>query len=211
MYQSKTFHKGDGLFGETAGVQCACNSLFALCWSRILKNSIWQSLDLDHMLVEGDKLYKTLNTLDMLMQISLAVGHVFLRNSIPSNDHVSMFFFMGSLTIAIIQKNQFQYVFHSDSRDERGLFVPNGKSVLLKFKDFYESEKYIQVAYLYYCLQYKDRTQQYFQAQLVQIHVDQALRLDILALNDINLRRLRRTSSRRTDNQKRREGYAKLV
>ena len=45
----------------------------------------------------------------------------------------------------------------------------------------------------------------------MQIHVDQALRLDILALNDNNLRRLRRTSSRRTDNQKRREGYAKLV
>lgn len=66
MHQSKTFHKGDGLFGETAGVQCACNSLFALCWSRILENSIWQSLDLDHILVEGDKLYNTLNTTDLL-------------------------------------------------------------------------------------------------------------------------------------------------
>ena len=39
---------------------------------------------------------------------------------------------------------------HQDNErfGERGLFVPNGKSVLLKFKDLFELEKYIQVAYL---------------------------------------------------------------
>ena len=31
---------------------------------------------------------------------------------------------------------------------ERGLFVPDGKSVLLKFEDLFELEKDIQVAYL---------------------------------------------------------------
>ena len=27
------FHQGDQRFGEMVGVQCACNSLYALCWS----------------------------------------------------------------------------------------------------------------------------------------------------------------------------------
>ena len=36
------FHQGDGSFGETADMQCACNSLFVLCWSRKRKVSIWQ-------------------------------------------------------------------------------------------------------------------------------------------------------------------------
>ena len=37
----------------------------------------------------------------LILQASLAVGHAFLRNSIPSNDHVSMLFFMGGLTMTI--------------------------------------------------------------------------------------------------------------
>ena len=66
---------------------------------------------------------------------------------------------MDGLTIAFIQKkNQFQYVFKSHSRDERGLLVPNENSVLSKFRNLFELEKYIQVAYL----QYRDRAQQYF-------------------------------------------------
>lgn len=35
---------------------------------------------------------------------SVAVGHAFLKKFIPSNDDVSMLFFMGGETIAIIQK-----------------------------------------------------------------------------------------------------------
>ena len=31
------YHQGDQRFGNTAGVQCACNSLYALCWSQIKK------------------------------------------------------------------------------------------------------------------------------------------------------------------------------
>ena len=81
-------------------------------------------------MVEGDKLYKTLNAIDLLnmddlphsvrlwksrlpitflsflkSQASLVAGHVFFRNSIPSNNHVSTLFFMDGLTVTIIQKN----------------------------------------------------------------------------------------------------------
>ena len=31
----ESFHQGNPRFGRTAGVQCACNSLFALCWSHV--------------------------------------------------------------------------------------------------------------------------------------------------------------------------------
>ena len=37
-------------------------------------------------------------------QASLEVGHAFLKKFIPSNDHLSMLFFMGGQTIAITQK-----------------------------------------------------------------------------------------------------------
>ena len=32
-----SYHQGDQRFGNTAGVQYACNSLYALCWSQIKK------------------------------------------------------------------------------------------------------------------------------------------------------------------------------
>ena len=57
-----TFHQGDQRFGETVGVQCACNSLYALWWSEIRQVSIWKPGDFDHILFEGDILYKSLNT-----------------------------------------------------------------------------------------------------------------------------------------------------
>ena len=45
------------LFGETSGIQCACNSLYALCRGKP---------DLVHILVEGNSLFKSLDTSDML-------------------------------------------------------------------------------------------------------------------------------------------------
>ena len=61
-----SYHQGDQPFGNTEGVQCACNSLYALCLSQIKKVNSWNTTDLDHILTERDKLYKTLNTFDVL-------------------------------------------------------------------------------------------------------------------------------------------------
>ena len=47
-------------------VQCACNSLFALYWSQVKTVSRWNKSDLNHVLTEGDLLYKSLNVVDML-------------------------------------------------------------------------------------------------------------------------------------------------
>ena len=58
-----SFHQGNSqLFGETAGIQCACNALYALCWTQIKQIFHWVRRDLDHILVEGYNLYKSLHT-----------------------------------------------------------------------------------------------------------------------------------------------------
>ena len=86
----------------------------------------WNTSDLDHILTEGDKLYKTLNTFDMLsvddlprfvkmydqnVQIAfleletklarLRDGDPFLRNIIPDNDNVLFLLFMAGNTILL--------------------------------------------------------------------------------------------------------------
>ena len=50
-----------GMFGETAGRQCARNALFSICWSVVREISCWTTQDLDHILIQGDDLYKSLN------------------------------------------------------------------------------------------------------------------------------------------------------
>ena len=55
-----TFHQSDTKFGNTAGTQCSCISLYAICFSVIKNISIWKSYDLDYILVNGDSLYKLL-------------------------------------------------------------------------------------------------------------------------------------------------------
>ena len=40
--------------------QCACNALFLICWSVVCDTCNWKSVNLDYILVEGDKLYKSL-------------------------------------------------------------------------------------------------------------------------------------------------------
>ena len=45
-----SYHQGDQWFGNIAGVQCACNSLYAICWSQIKKVNSWNASNLDHIL-----------------------------------------------------------------------------------------------------------------------------------------------------------------
>ena len=78
-----SYHQGNSRFGATTGVQCACNSLFALCCSVIRNVYIWQTFDLDPVLCEGDSNYKQLNTLNLFAAdelpnvVQTADGHMF--------------------------------------------------------------------------------------------------------------------------------------
>ena len=61
-----SFYQGNSqLFSVTAGIQCACNALYALCWTQIKQIFHCVRRDLDQILVEEDNLYKSLHTSDM--------------------------------------------------------------------------------------------------------------------------------------------------
>ena len=56
-----SFNQGTlALFEENGGKQCACSVLFSLFWSVVCDICYCKSVDLDRILIEGDKLYKSL-------------------------------------------------------------------------------------------------------------------------------------------------------
>ena len=50
-----SFNQGNQKFGETAGRQCACITLFSIAWSAIRRVALWNTTDLDFILSEGDQ------------------------------------------------------------------------------------------------------------------------------------------------------------
>lgn len=55
-----SFHQGDSRFGESAGSQCMCNALWAICYSSIASVRYWTEWDLDRILTLGNDLYVSL-------------------------------------------------------------------------------------------------------------------------------------------------------
>jgi len=172
------FNQGNERFGHTAGTQCACNALFSIFWSNIRSVSCWTTNDLDKILIEGDRIYKSLNTqgylsaedrpthieiseiisrvnlLDLYTgEANLVEGHPFLTipfNRFGNNNFNTCLMFINSYTLAIFKfdSRDICYLFDSHSRDGRGLSVRDGKSVCLKFENLNQLEAYIQVIYL---------------------------------------------------------------
>ena len=66
-YVLRSFHQSDKRFGETAGIQCACIALTALCWSVMRKVSIWRASDLDYISESGDWVDKNFERIDLLL------------------------------------------------------------------------------------------------------------------------------------------------
>ena len=57
-----SYHQGNVRFGNSAGKQCSCMSLAAVCWSTLRKLSVWKESDLDFVLEYGNKVYENQNT-----------------------------------------------------------------------------------------------------------------------------------------------------
>ena len=55
-----SFNQGHPQFGVTSGMQCACNSLFSICWSTVRRVALWKNTDLDYILINGDEIFKKL-------------------------------------------------------------------------------------------------------------------------------------------------------
>ena len=60
------FNQENVVFGETAGIQCACMALFAIFYSTLKEISRCDQSDVDIVLVNGDALYKTLASRTLL-------------------------------------------------------------------------------------------------------------------------------------------------
>ena len=61
-----SFHQGNLKFGYSAGIQCSCNSLFSVYWSKVRKLNIWKQTDLDYILEKGNDIFKAQNKHRML-------------------------------------------------------------------------------------------------------------------------------------------------
>ena len=113
---------------------------------------------------------------------------------------------MEGFTTAIISSGNCYYLFDSHSRDEKGLSVINGVSVLMKFNDLFEIEKYIQVAYL----EYRDRQQAYFQIQFIEVTVGSIEKTEIYLQFAKNARREHDREHSDSINKRQRVYYSNL-
>ena len=83
------------------------------------------------------------------------------------NKGTGFLLFIDGYTIAILPHSNSIFLFDSHSRDERGLFVSNGYSVLLKFSSLIQVENYIRMVHL----AYRSNTYLYFEAQFITVTV----------------------------------------
>ena len=170
-----SFHQGHPKFGHTAGIQCACNSLYALCWSTIKRVSVWTTSDLDYVLENGDSLFKSINTnmalnvdelpvnvniegrsLDViLLENEAGVMNTteqfnFLKMSFQTktNTGTGAIFFINGYTFALIWNKSGIFLCDSHSRNKEGLITADGASVLLKFKTLDDVQNYIKEVYM---------------------------------------------------------------
>ena len=170
-----SFHQGDPKFGQTAGIQCACNSLFSLCWSSIKRVTVWTTCDLDYVLESGDQLYKSLNINNMLsvddlprnvkvegyaLTATMLENENGIMNIIDDIDFLErsyrkvsdtgngLIFFINGYTFSLIWSKSAIFLCDSHSRNREGFLTPDGTSILLKFKSLNDVQRYITNVYL---------------------------------------------------------------
>lgn len=165
-----TLNQADAKYGETSGMQCVPNALFAIIWSVIHKVSLWTSWDLDYILDNGDTIFKSLNTFGaisfdqlpysitvegtpvIVTFLNLISGEITLSGKAFLNfdgDLNGLMFMTGGFTTSIfLYKTQF-FVFDSHSRSSDGSVVADGHSLLMKFKRLCDVEAYIRDFYLH--------------------------------------------------------------
>ena len=171
-----SFNQGDVVrFGETAGTQCACNSLLAICWASIKRVSLWKTWDLDNVLDLGDILYKNIGGIQRSLSLEelpdnvelyghhiqvLKLGNEYgtLSSKNPTDFiHGSMYncedtgngviFLTNGYTCAIIWAKKNYFIFDSHGHNEEGVMTGDGSSILLGFQCTDELQKYIREVY----------------------------------------------------------------
>ena len=157
-----SFHQWDQRFGQTAGTQCMCNTLYSVGYSIIKKVRHWTNWDMDYMVIAGNSLFSTLGFRSQLLSVDKLPGLIpienillsitktnlgtglmmrsqreqFLQNSNQFNANSlgsGIIFIIDGLSFAVIWSENAWYLFDSPSRDINGFQSLIGSSVLLKF------------------------------------------------------------------------------
>ena len=167
---SGTFHQGHSKFGNTSGIQCCCNALFAICFSLIKKVSIWKSWDLDYILEKGDAVFKmigipralSMNELPHSIEIEsnnveiemlteyfgvLGQNELFENHKTTCDIGNGLIFTTGGFSFSLIWSKNCVFLFDSHSRDNNGAFLSTGSSILLSFKSLIDVQHYIKTEY----------------------------------------------------------------
>ena len=165
-----SFHQGHPKFGDTAGIQCLCNAVYAICFSVIKKVTLWKSFDLDYILENGDKSFKMLGHNRALFMSELPqrvlienqnieiekLDHyygllggknIFENHPLVNDNGNGLLLMTGGFTIALIWSKNFVFLFDSHSRDTNGAFVIDGYSIALSFKSLFDIQNYIVSEY----------------------------------------------------------------
>lgn len=96
-----SFHQGDPRFGESSGIQCACNALYSICFSSIKKVSVWKSFDLDYVLEKGDELFKRLGKFRPLFMDEMPSSVLIERSNIEIEKLSRLYGLMGQTDIFV--------------------------------------------------------------------------------------------------------------
>ena len=164
-----SFHQAHAKFGNSAGIQCSCNSLYAICFSIIKRVSLWKSLDIDYILENGDKIFKSIGIPRSLfmneLPRSIAIENTnidvellsnsfgfFCENNIFSNHSKTengngLIFTTSGYSFALIWNKTSVFLFDSHSRDKNGSFISDGTAVVLSFSSLQNVELYIRTEY----------------------------------------------------------------
>ena len=186
-----SFHQGDSRFGYSAGIQCSCNTLVSICYSKFRYPTLWKSQDLDYILTEGDSNFKRLRFTespfldqfpkkvfvdDQECGIEFNIVHgEFRSNDIAINfisdellfRHSGALIILCGYSIAVTFYGREYFVFDSHSRDELGSLCPNGKSVLMRFKSLQDINNYMRQTYntLHFQILYVDVSIENFESK----------------------------------------------
>ena len=171
-----SFNQNDTRFGDSAGIQCACNTLTSVCWSVIRRVNIWKTIDLDFVLTKGNELFEFVNLKRSLFfeelpkKFRLAGTEVEIEftkvdngffvqetNSLDNFLDINLFFsdnvngvllFFQGYTVSLLKDNKENvYVFDSHSRDIHGQPSPEDKSILMNFQSSHQVLRYLTETY----------------------------------------------------------------
>ena len=115
---TEPFHQVDTRLELTTGIKCACNSLYALCWSHRKKVFRWNTNDSDHILNKWDVLYTSLETKDLLSVDELPRSVMMSNNNIP----VEFLELKPEIAYLRIKRSFFRRIVSSEC-DERRFFL----------------------------------------------------------------------------------------